>query len=135
VLELFESHLWAVRLPKRYALSEESEHNPGFSLGETVIRFFGVSGGSVQRNRRQAICQVLDGPRGVHRLELDILCVHLDENDVRRMESRALLKNYFDFCDQSSSINSVRVIVVCDMLLFPVLARNARLSRVFESLQ
>lgn len=120
-------HSYVSRI-ERYSRAEESKQNLGFSLDETVIKFFGVSGGSVQRNRRQAICQVLDGPHGVNRFQPEIVFVHLGENDVSRIESSRLLKCYFDFCDQLASINTVRIIVVCELLPFPVVTKNARHS-------
>lgn len=78
------------------------------------------------RAAEQAICQVWDGPQGVNFFELHVDLVHIGENDVSHIGADQVMKCYLDFADQLASKNSVEVIVLCKLLLFPGVVRIAR---------
>jgi len=118
-----------VRRLEEYTLTCPKLANLGFPINSICVRFFGLGGGSLEPGQRQNIHQVLDPVRN---FKPNVIFVHVGENDISRISPTKIMSCLFDFCDLLASIDSVKIIVVSQLLPFPVLATNKEFIDAFN---
>ena len=88
--------------------------NLGFTINSIKVEFLGLGGASLELRGSKCACQLLDGLRD---FVPTVVLIYLGENDVCRTTPSQII-SFLWF------IQSVRVVIVCDLLSFTALVKN-----------